>query len=83
MLNEANIRCTASTSQKATERDRSGRLGFFNLRSQLWWQMRELLDPQNDTGAALPPDPALLAELCAPKWELSGMTIRWRAARRL
>ena len=77
VLNEANIQVHGiNVAEKATERDRSGRLGFFNLRSQLWWQMRELLDPQNDTGAALPPDPALLAELCAPKWELSGMTIK-------
>ncbi len=56
--------------------DKSGALTFFNLRSDLWWAFRELLDPVNDTGAALPPDPALLAELCAPRWSLSGKTIK-------
>jgi hypothetical protein len=65
-----------NVAEKATERDRSGRLGFFNLRSQLWWQMREDLDPEADNGIALPPDPDLLKELCAPRWELSGMTIK-------
>lgn len=65
-----------NVSEKATSTDRSGRLRFLNLRSQLWWQLREDLDPQNDTGMALPPDKDLLAELCAPKWELSGLTLK-------
>ena len=56
--------------------DKSGRLTFFNLRTDLWWGFRELLDPTNDTGIALPPDPALLAELCAPRFSLSGKTIK-------
>lgn len=65
-----------NVSEKATAMDKSGRLGFFNLRSQLWWQMREDLDPEADNGIALPPDQELLKELCAPRWELSGMTIK-------
>lgn len=65
-----------NVSEKATSLDKSGRLSFFNLRSQLWWQMREALDPEADNGIALPDDKDLLAELCAPRWELSGMTIR-------
>ena len=55
--------------------DRSGRLRFKNLRSELWWRMREALDPSNNTGISLPPDSALLADLCAPTWELSGSSI--------
>lgn len=65
-----------NVSEKATARDKSGRLGFFNLRSQLWWEMREALDPDAENGICLPPDPELLKELCAPRWELSGMTIK-------
>jgi hypothetical protein len=65
-----------NVSERATSLDKSGRLSFFNLRSQLWWQMREALDPDADNGIALPPDKDLLAELCAPRWELSGMTIK-------
>lgn len=65
-----------NVSERATSLDKSGRLSFFNLRSQLWWQLREALDPAADNGIALPPDKELLAELCAPRWELSGMTIK-------
>jgi len=65
-----------NVSEKATSPDKSGRLSFFNLRSQLWWQMREALDPDAQNGICLPPDPELAKELCAPRWELSGMTLR-------
>lgn len=64
-----------NVSESATTTDKSGRLRFKNLRSQLWWQMREALDPNNNTGICLPPDPRLLADLCAPTWELTGSTI--------
>jgi hypothetical protein len=56
--------------------DRTGAFAFFNLRSELWWRMREALDPINDSGIALPPDPELIAELCAPRFSLSGKTIK-------
>lgn len=65
-----------NVSEKALGTDKSGRLTFFNLRSQLWWRMRELLDPDADNGIALPPDNDLLKELCAPRWEISGMTVK-------
>lgn len=61
-----------NVSESATRTDKSGRLRFFNLRSQLWWMMREALDPQNNTGIALPPAQRLLSELCAPTWTLRG-----------
>ena len=65
-----------NVAEKATALDKSGRLSFFNLRSQLWWQLREALDPSADNGITLPDDKDLLAELCAPMWELSGMAIK-------
>ena len=65
-----------NVSERATEKDKSGKLTFFNLRSQLWWKMREALDPEAENGICLPPDPELPKELCAPRWELSGMTIK-------
>lgn len=55
--------------------DKSGLLRFFNLRSQLWWQFREGLDPANNKGWALPPDSELKADLCAPKWKLQNKRI--------
>lgn len=53
-------------------KDISGLLGFANLRSELWWRMREALDPKNNRGIALPPDRQLLIDLCAPVWRPVG-----------
>lgn len=64
-----------NVAEAATEMDKSGRLGFANLRSQLWWKMREALDPNANNGIALPPDPRLAADLCAPRWHLQGKNI--------
>jgi hypothetical protein len=64
-----------NVAESATETDKSGRLNFSNLRSQLWWKLREDLAPANNTGIALPPDSRLLADLCAPRWRLQGKTI--------
>jgi hypothetical protein len=64
-----------NVSEKAVGTDKSGRLRFKNLRSQLWWMMREALDPANNTGIALPPGRQLLVELCAPTWELQGSVV--------
>jgi len=76
-LNNANQQVIGvNVSEKALTTDKSGRLRFFNQRSELWWKMREALDPANNTGICLPPSKQLLADLCAPKWELSGATIQ-------
>ena len=56
--------------------DQSGTLGYFNLRSEMWWTMREALDPANNTGIVLPPDQRLLADLCAPTWKPHGAKIK-------
>lgn len=60
---------------KPTSSDKSGKLHFKNLRSQIGWLFREMLDPANNTGIALPPDSRLKSDLCAIKWSVSGMTI--------
>ncbi len=65
-----------NVAEKALGFDKSGRLRFFNQRSELWWRMREVLDPASNTGIALPPDNRLRADLCAPTWELSGATVK-------
>lgn len=76
-LNEANQQVMGvNVSEKASGTDKSGRLRFFNQRSELWWRMREALDPGNNTGIALPPDRELLADLCAPTWRASGPVIQ-------
>ena len=55
--------------------DKTGQLTFYNYRTELCWRMREALDPLNNTGIALPPDPELLADLCAFTWKLKGREI--------
>lgn len=65
-----------NVAESANSMDKSGRLRFFNLRSQLWWQMREALDPVANNGIALPPDRRLLSDLCSPKWELRGSLVK-------
>ncbi|MDR6381817.1 terminase [Paraburkholderia caribensis] len=51
------------------ELDRSEQFGFINLRALLWWRMREALDPVFGEDLALPPDPGLAADLCAPRYK--------------
>jgi hypothetical protein len=76
-LNEARQQVIGvNVSEAATGVDKSGRLRFKNQRSQLWWRMREALDPTNNTGICLPPSQELLADLCAPTWKLVGSTIQ-------
>ncbi|MEM9264489.1 MAG: terminase family protein [Cyanobacteria bacterium P01_F01_bin.13] len=51
--------------------DKSGQLEFKNLRSWMIWRFRELLDPKEGVGIALPPDSKLKADLCAPRWKMA------------
>ncbi len=59
-----------NASERATTRDKSGELGFTNLRSAAWWAMREMLDPANGEAIALPPDDKLTGDLTAPHWRV-------------
>lgn len=61
-------------------RDRSGELGFANLRAAAWWNLREMLDPSSGEGVALPPDDILTGDLTAPRYSVqSGGRIRVEA----
>lgn len=64
-----------NVSEKARGPDKSGRLTFSNLRTELWWRMREALDPLANNGIALPPNQQLRSDLCAPTWKLKGIAI--------
>lgn len=52
-------------------RTKDGKLGFTNMRSCLYWKLREALDPDQEGGSpiALPPDPELLSDLTVLTWE--------------
>lgn len=65
-----------NVSNSATRPDRSGLLKFANLRVQLWWALREALDPTSNLAVALPPDDKLRVELCAPEFKPEGRTLR-------
>lgn len=66
-----------NVARSTRRRDRSGELGFGNLRALMWWTLREMLDPAFDPQLAIPPDPTLLGELAAPHWWLGpGAKIR-------
>ena len=64
-----------NVSEAAMGVDKSGRMRFRNLRSELWWRMREALDPNANNGIAIPPDPRILADLTAPTWQMVGSTV--------
>lgn len=57
-----------NASERTERRDKSREFGFLNVRAAAWWNMREMLDPTNDLGIALPPDDMLTGDLCAPHW---------------
>jgi hypothetical protein len=59
-------------SQGSNARTKDGLFGFANKRSELWWGVREALDPATGDGIALPPDRRLAAQLAAPTWTLRG-----------
>lgn len=49
--------------------DRSGFLGFANLRAEWYWKFREALDPDSGQAVELPPGREVLADLCAARWK--------------
>lgn len=72
ILNANGFRVTpVVASEKSNQADKSKKLKFRNLRAEMWWAMREALDPANGDEIALPEDQEMLADLCAPKWSLS------------
>jgi len=60
-------------------RDRSGKLGFANKRAELFWKLREALEPDNLHAISLPPDERLLADLAAARWKLTARGIQVEA----
>lgn len=78
-LQENEVQCHAvNGAAKSLERTKDGRLQFANYRSEIVWRMRETLDPANPDPAALPPDPALRADLAAYKWKMTARGIQVR-----
>ena len=62
----------------STARTADKKLGFVNKRSEALWRFREALDPSQEGGSpiALPDDPALVADLTAPVFEVTPRGIK-------
>lgn len=56
---------------KSIAKDTSGELAFVNQRAELYWKLREALDPSSGQDIALPDDRELAADLCSARWELT------------
>lgn len=62
--------------ERSAATDKSGELGFVNLRAELWWKAREALDPASGLDICLPPDRELFSDLCAPAWKLTARGVQ-------
>ena len=51
-------------------------MGFFNMRSENYWRLREALDPDAAEPIALPYDRLLKADLTAPRFRLTARGIQ-------
>jgi hypothetical protein len=72
-LRENGVDAVGYMGVKATEaKTTDNLLGFENVRSMAYWRFREALDPSQPGGSriALPPDPEMVADLCAPTYEI-------------
>ena len=52
---------------------KAGNLRFRNRRAEMYWMLREALDPTNADKIALPPDPELLGDLTAVRYKVVTM----------
>lgn len=66
-----------NASRGTRRKDRSGEIGFGNLRALMWWTLRQALDPAFDPVLAIPPDETLLGELTAPHWRVGAGAKIW------
>jgi hypothetical protein len=60
-------------SEGSTSRTKEGSLFFKNKRAELYWRLREALDPAGDAPLALPPDKELRTELIAHRYKVVQM----------
>lgn len=67
-------------SKPSTARAAGSALQFYNKRAEVWWRLREALDPGQDGGSplALPPDPELVADLASARFSVEARGIKLR-----
>ncbi len=59
--------------------DKSGKFVMRNRRAEMYWRLREALDPENGHDFCLPDDRELLSDLCAPTYKPTPSGIRVEA----
>lgn len=57
-------------SESSTVSDKAGQLRMRNKRAEMYWRLREALDPVNPNPISLPPDQELLGDLCAVRYKV-------------
>lgn len=57
-------------SEKSLSTDKTGNLRFRNKRAEMYWRLREALDPTSPDPVALPPDTELLGDICAVRYKV-------------
>jgi hypothetical protein len=60
-------------SEKSKAMDKTGNLRFKNVRAEMYWRLREALDPTGDNPIILPDDSELLGDLCAVRYKVVTM----------
>jgi hypothetical protein len=78
-LKENGVSCTGYMGVKeSAARTKDKQLRFANVRSQAYWQFREALNPDQLGGSAicLPTDNELLADLCAPRFDVVKLGVK-------
>lgn len=60
-------------SEASAHMDAAGTLRFRNRRAEMYWRLREALDPTNPRPIALPPDSELLTDLTAVRYKVVTM----------
>lgn len=60
-------------SEASSLMDQAGQLHFRNKRAEMYWRLREALDPTAPDPIALPPDSELLGDLTAPRYKVVTM----------
>lgn len=65
-------------SSKSKSRTEDGQLGFENVRCEMWWRIREALNPNSrslsvlKSGIVIPDNSILVGDLTAPRYEVRG-----------
>jgi hypothetical protein len=65
-----------NNAEASEARDRSRRFRLVNVRAASYWALREALDPEHGDGLALPPGPEVLADLTAPRYQVTASGIK-------